>query len=132
MAAHNLLFKQKVTPDYTATPRLTFTFPGIASVGLTEDDCMKRDLKIKTAIAPLNMIARSNTSDFRDGFVKLISDKTGVLLGATVVAPHAAEIIHELGLAVKFKLTAADLATTPHAFLSWSEAVRVAATRLGQ
>ena len=132
VAAHNLLFKQKVTPDYTATPRLTFTFPGIASVGLTEDDCMKRDLKIKTAIAPLNMIARSNTSDFRDGFVKLISDKTGVLLGATVVAPHAAEIIHELGLAVKFKLTAADLATTPHAFLSWSEAVRVAATRLGQ
>ncbi len=132
VAAHNLLYKQKVSPDYTASPRLAFTFPGIATVGLTEDDCLKRDLDIKKALVPLNMVARSNTSDFRDGFVKLISDKHGTLLGATVVAPHAAEIIHELGLAIKYHLTAADLATTPHAFLSWSEAIRIAATRLGQ
>ncbi|HRJ06041.1 MAG TPA: NAD(P)/FAD-dependent oxidoreductase [Candidatus Saccharibacteria bacterium] len=131
VAAHNLLYKQKSSPDYTATPRLTFTFPGVASVGLNEDDCIKRDLTIRKAIAPLNMIARSNTSDFRDGFVKLIADRNGVLLGATVVAPHASEIIHELALAVKFGLTAANVASTPHAFLSWSEAVRVAASRIG-
>jgi pyruvate/2-oxoglutarate dehydrogenase complex dihydrolipoamide dehydrogenase (E3) component len=79
----------------------------------------------------LNMIARSNTSDFRDGFVKLIADRNGVLLGATIVAPHASEIIHELALAVKYGLTAANVANTPHAFLSWSEAVRVAAGRIG-
>lgn len=132
VAAHNLLYKQKVTPDYTASPRLTFTFPGIASVGLSEDDCLKRDLTVKKAVAPLNMVARSNTSDFRDGFVKLIADKNGMLLGATVVAPHAAEIIHELGLAIKYGLSANEIATTPHAFLSWSEAVRIAATRIGQ
>jgi len=130
VAAHNLLNKQKISPDYTATPRLTFTSPGIASVGLTEDDCLKRDLSVKKALAPLNMIARSNTSDFRDGFVKLITDKNGTLLGATVVAPHAAEIIHELALAIKYSMTARDLALTPHAFLSWSEAVRVAAGRI--
>lgn len=130
VAAHNMLARQKTTPDYTASPRLTFTFPGVASVGLTEDDCIKRDLAIKKAVAPLNIIARSNTSDFRDGFVKLITDKKGVLLGGTVVAPHAAEIIHELALAVKFGITAKQLASTPHAFLSWSEAVRVAAGKL--
>jgi pyruvate/2-oxoglutarate dehydrogenase complex dihydrolipoamide dehydrogenase (E3) component len=130
VTAHNVLMKNKIAPDYTASPRLTFTFPGVASVGLTEDDCLKRDLRITTAIAPLNIIARSNTSDFRDGFVKLISDKKGVLLGGTVVAPHAAEIIQEIALAVKYHMTAADLAATPHAFLSWSEAVRVAASKL--
>lgn len=130
VTAHNVLMKNKIAPDYTASPRLTFTFPGVASVGLTEDDCLKRDLRINTAIAPLNIIARSNTSDFRDGFVKLISDKKGVLLGGTVVAPHAAEIIQEIALAVKYHMTAADLAATPHAFLSWSEAVRVAASKL--
>ena len=130
VTAHNVLMKNKIAPDYTASPRLTFTFPGVASVGLTEDDCLKRDLRITTAIAPLNIIARSNTSDFRDGFVKLISDKKGVLLGGTVVAPHAAEIIQEIALAVKYRMTAADLAATPHAFLSWSEAVRVAASKL--
>ena len=130
IAASNVLNKQKASPDYTASPRLTFTHPGIASVGLSEDDCIKRDLTIKTSIAPLNMIARSNTSDFRDGFVKLLADKNGVLIGATVVAPHASEIIHELALAVKYKLTATQVAAVPHAFLSWSEAVRVAAGRI--
>jgi pyruvate/2-oxoglutarate dehydrogenase complex dihydrolipoamide dehydrogenase (E3) component len=132
VAAHNILMKNKVTPDYTASPRLTFTFPGVASVGLSEDDCLKRDLRINKAVAPLGMVARSNTSDFRDGFVKVITDKKGVLLGATVVAPHAAEIVHELALAVKYGLTAHQVAATPHAFLSWSEAVRVACGKLAK
>jgi dihydrolipoamide dehydrogenase len=130
VAAHNMLRRTSVSPDYTATPRLTFTFPGVASVGMTENECIKRDLQVKTGLAPLNSISRSNTSDFRDGFVKVIADKKGVVIGATVVAPHAAEIIHELALAVKHGLTAAQVADTPHAFLSWSEAVRVAAARI--
>jgi len=131
VVAHNILHpKSRTSPNYAATPTVTFTYPGVASVGLNEDDCLKRDLRINKAIAPLNIIARSNTSDFRDGFVKIITDKKGVILGATVVAPHAAEIIHELTLAVKHELTAADIASTPHAFLSWSEAVRVAAAKL--
>jgi pyruvate/2-oxoglutarate dehydrogenase complex dihydrolipoamide dehydrogenase (E3) component len=130
VAAHNILRKEKIKPNYTGTPRLTFTFPGVASVGLSEDDALKRDLDINKAMAPLNMIARSNTSDFRDGFCKIITDKKGVILGATVVAPHAAEIIHELALAVRHGITAQELATTPHAFLSWSEVVRVAAAKL--
>lgn len=130
VAAHNILHKQKLTPDHTGSPRLTFTHPGIASVGLSEDDCIKRDLTIKKSIAPLNMVARSNTSDFRDGFVKVIADKNGVLIGATVVAPHAAEVVHELALAIRYKLTAQQVASTPHAFLSWSEAIRVACGRI--
>ena len=128
--AHNLLHKNPVAPDYRATPQLIFTNPGIAQVGLTEDDCARRDLAVSIASSPLTIVARSNTSDFRDGFVKLIADKKGVLVGATVVAPHAAEIIHELALAIRHNLTAAQVAETPHAFLSWSEAVRVAASKL--
>ena len=132
VAAHNILMKTRVAPDYTASPRLTFTFPGVASVGLSEDDCLKRDLPINKATAPLGIIARSNTSDFHDGFVKVITDKKGVILGATIVAPHAAEIVHELALAVKYGLTASQVAATPHAFLSWSEAVRVACGKLAR
>ena len=130
VAAHNILRKDKISPDYRAIPRITFTYPEAASVGLREDDCLRRDLAIKTAMAPLNIIARSNTADYRDGFVKIITDKKGVILGATIVAPSAAELIHELALAVQHKLTAADVAATPHAFLTWSEAIRVAASKL--
>lgn len=130
VAANNILNRNKISPDYTATPKVIFTHPGIAAVGLSEDDCLKRDLSINKAIAPLNIVARSNTSDFRDGFVKIITDKKGYILGATIVAPSAGEIIHELALAIKHNLTASDVASTPHAFLSWSEAVRVAAAKL--
>lgn len=132
VAAHNLFNKTQLTPDYTATPEVIFTYPGIAHVGLSEDDCVRRDLAIKKAIAPLTIIGRSNTSDFRDGFVKLIGDKKGAILGATIVAPHAGEMIHELALAIRHELSADQVAETPHAFLSWSEAVRVAAAKLTQ
>lgn len=131
IAAHNIFKKNKVVPDYTATPRLISTSPAIASVGLSEDDCLRRDLAINTAVAPLSMIARSTTANFNDGFVKIITDKKGVVLGATVASPAAGEIIHELALAIKYKLTATQIADTPHAFLSWGEAVRAAAGKIG-
>lgn len=130
IAAHNIFARTKTAPDYTATPNVIFTFPEIANVGLSEDDCRRRDLAINKAIVPLSIIARSNTTDFRDGFVKLITDKKGVVLGGTIVSPNAADLIHEIGIAVKYSLTAAQLAETPHAFLSWSEAIRVAAQKL--
>ena len=130
IAANNIIHKGKLSPDYTATPEVVFTHPGIATVGLSEDDCLRRDLNIKKAIAPLTIIARSNTSDFHEGFVKIIADKKGVLIGATIMAPSAGELIHELTLAIKYGLTAAEVAATPHAFLTWSEAIRVAAGKI--
>lgn len=130
IAYHNMFHRNRITPNYTATPRITFTNPEIASVGLTENDCIKRDLRIKVGQAPLNTIARSNTSDYKTGFVKIIADRKGLILGATVVAPHAGEIIHELTLAIHHRMTAQQVAETPHAFLTWSEAIKIAATQL--
>jgi len=130
VVAHNILERTKLAPDYTATPDVIFTNPEIAHVGLSEDDSRRRDLAINKAVAPLSIIARSNTADFRDGFVKIITDKKGVILGGTIMAPHAAELIHELALAVKYGLTAKQVADTPHAFLAWAEAIRVAAQKL--
>lgn len=130
VVAHNILERTKLAPDYTATPDVIFTNPEIAHVGLSEDDSRRRDLAINKAVAPLSIIARSNTADFRDGFVKIITDKKGVILGGTIMAPHAAELIHELALAIKYGLTAKQVADTPHAFLAWAEAIRVAAQKL--
>jgi len=49
-----------------------------------------------------------------------------VLLGAAIISPRAGEMIHELALAVNLGLTAHDVASTVHAFPTWSEAVRIA------
>ena len=121
--------RSRVEPDYRVLPRVTHTSPQVASVGMTENECLKRDLRVRTGLAPLHTIVKSNTGDFRHGFVKVIVDKKGIIIGATVVSPHAAEIIHELTLAIYKEVTAEELANMPHAFLSWSEAVRVAASR---
>ncbi len=131
--AHNILNKNKSAeqPAIENIPRITFSSPEVASVGLGENDCIKRDLRVDQAIVPLTLIPRSNTSDTSSGFVKIIADKKGDLRGGTIVAPHAAEMIQELSLAIHQGMLASDLADTPHAFLSWSEAVRVAAQKLG-
>ena len=130
VAAYNLANKTPLKPDIALIPRLTFTDPAIAVVGLNEVDCLKRDLSVKTSLVSLAHVARSNTSDTTAGFVKLIVDRKGILLGASIVAPSAPEMIHELSLAIHHGMTARDLATLPHGFLSWSEAIRVAASRL--
>ena len=130
LAINNMLHKHKVAADYRAIPRCAFVSPEVASVGLSEDECTKRDLRIKKAISPISIIARANTSNTDKGFVKVITDKEGVLLGATVVSPRAGEVIHELTLAIQHGLTAADVANTIHAFPTWSEAVRTACSKV--
>lgn len=131
IVANNLLHpKQLVSPDYTAVPRVTFVSPEVASVGMSESDCLKRDLPIRTATAPLNIIARATIDNSPNGFVKIITDKKGVLVGASIVAPHAGESIHELALAIQYGLTAAEVANTLHAFPTWSEAIRVACAKI--
>lgn len=130
IVANNLLRRNKISPDYKAVPRVTFVTPEVASVGMTEADCLRRDLSINKGMAPLNIIGRSNVNDIRDGFAKVITDKKGVLLGGTVVGPHAGEIIHELTLAIQNGMTAEDIANTLHAFPTWSEVLRVACAKV--
>lgn len=130
-AANNILHpRRKVAPDYRAIPRVTFLTPEVASVGMSEEDCLRRDLAIKTSVVPINAIARANVSGLMDGFAKVITDRKGVLLGASVVAENSGEVIHELTLAVQYGLTAHQVATTMHAFPTWSEAVRVACAKI--
>lgn len=130
IVANNILNRAKIKPEYHAVPRVTFTTPEVASVGLSEADCLRRDLPVKKAVAPLNIISRSNVTDTRDGFCKVITDRSGYIIGATVVAPHAGEIIHELTLAITHGITAHQVANTLHAFPSWSEIVRVACGKI--
>ena len=109
---------------------VVFTQPQIAHTGLSEDDCTRRDRQVNIAIAPLTLTARSNITDHKTGFVKLISNKRGVLIGATIVAPNASDMIAQLTLAIRQGLTARQLISTPNCFISWTEAVRIAAGKL--
>ena len=132
IATNNMLHrKNKFVADYKAVPRCTFTSPEVAAVGPTEAELKSAKASYKAAMVPISVIGRANTADFSDGFVKVLANKkTGILLGGTVVCPHAGEVIHELALAVQHSMTAQQVADTIHAFPTWSEALRVACAKL--
>lgn len=134
IVANNILHPRKLqSTDYRAVPRCIFTNPEIASVGPTEQELKEKGIKYKVVNVPITVIGRANTADVGEGFVKVIaSTKNGMLLSATIVSPHAGEMIHELTLAIQNDLSATQVANTIHAFPTWSEAVKVACTKLSK
>lgn len=127
-AAADILGRGKKMPvDYRGIIRVTNIAPAVAEVGITEDDCIRHDMKYTKVLVPLKTVQKANTSDNMAGFVKLIlAKKTNKILGGTVMAPHAGLIAQELALAIRFDMTTYELASVPHLVNDWSELIRVA------
>jgi pyruvate/2-oxoglutarate dehydrogenase complex dihydrolipoamide dehydrogenase (E3) component len=103
--------------DHTAVPRVTFTDPEIASVGLSEAGARARGVDVVVASADPAETARGYIHDFHRGAIKLIGDRErGVLIGATLVTPRAGEILGELVLAIKLATPLKLLADVIHPF----------------
>jgi len=132
IAAHNMFSHKSnyIKADYSAIPRCIFVEPEVASVGITEADVRAHGINPRIGLTSTSIIGRANTSNQSIGFVKIVANHKGVILGATIVAPRAGEMIHELALAVKMRLRASDVASVVHAFPTWSEAVRIAAAKI--
>jgi len=103
--------------DHSAVPRVTFTDPEVASVGISLATAQERGLNVVTASADPAETARGYIHDFHDGALKLIADRDrGVLIGATLVTPRAGEILGELVLALKAGTPLSTLADVIHPF----------------
>lgn len=126
IAAHNMFSQKKAKASYHAIPRVTFVEPEAAAVGATENELKAQNIPYQVSMAPISIIGRANTSNHSTGFVKVLASHTGVLLGASIVAPRAGELIHELTVAIHHGLKASAISDTVHAFPTWSESVRVA------
>ena len=105
------------TADHTAVPRVTYTDPEIASVGLSEAAARARGTDIVVVSADPAQTARGYIHDFHRGALKLVADRErGVLIGATLVTPRAGEIVGELVLAIKLGTPLKALADVIHPF----------------
>jgi len=103
--------------DHTAVPRVTFTDPEIASVGLSEAAARARGIDVVVASGDPAETARGYIHDFHSGMLKLVGDRErGVLIGATLVTPRAGEILGELVLAIKLGTPLKTLADVIHPF----------------
>jgi pyruvate/2-oxoglutarate dehydrogenase complex dihydrolipoamide dehydrogenase (E3) component len=106
-----------VRADHTAVPRVTYTDPEVASVGLSEPAARARGIDVVVATADPAETARGSIHDFHGGAIKLVGDRDrGVLIGATLVTPRAGEILGELVLAIKLATPLKTLADVIHPF----------------
>lgn len=130
IAGHNAFSYRKIRVNYSTVPRCVFITPEVASVGLSEQAAIQKGIKIKKGLAAISILGRANTSEELDGFVKIITDKKGVIIGAAIVAPRAGELIHELALAVHLRLNANVLSGMIHAYPTYSEAIKIACSNI--
>lgn len=130
IAGHNLFSSLKHIADYRAVPRCVFVDPEFAAVGATEEELRAKGRAFQIAIIPTSVIGRANTTQEDTGFVKILADRKGRILGGSIVAPRAGEMIQELALAVQWRMKASKLDYTMHAYPTWSQAVRLCAAKI--
>lgn len=128
LAAENALTGAGKVYDLSALPRVTFTDPQLASVGLTELEAQKQGLEVEAVTLPLEHVPRAQAARNTKGLIKLIRERgNGRIVGAHVLAPEAGEVIQEATLAIRFKLTTRDLVETYHPYLTMVEGLKLAA-----
>ena len=117
------------TMNYGAIPGVIYTSPEVASVGASEKDLKERNIKYKAVKFPFAANSRYVAIGGNDPcFVKyLVCDETKKLYGASIVAPHAGEMIGEPTLAISAGLTLDKLAHTVHAHPTFLEGLHEAA-----
>ncbi len=114
--------------DRTVVPNCIFTHPEIATVGLQADQAREQGREVRLGQARFVGEAKALAEGEPEGHVQLVADAaSGVLLGATVIGPHAVELIHEVGVAISDGFTMAELGDVIHAHPTVSEVVMDAA-----
>jgi len=136
LAAENALTGAGRVYDTTVLPRITFTDPQVASVGLTEaqavDDGYNPSTgsgrRVEASVLPLEYVPRALAARDTRGLIKLVADgETDRLLGAHVLAHEGGEIIQIAVLAIKFGITVHDLTDTLFPYLTLAEGIKLAA-----
>lgn len=115
------------TMEYYAIPNCIFTSPEVAQAGVSESGAKEAGIVYKTGKFPYGALGKASAMGESEGFVKLVADATGRLIGGTVVGAHASDIIAEVNLAIANQLGMTDVAHTVHAHPTLAEGVMEAA-----
>ncbi|MFW9779848.1 MAG: dihydrolipoyl dehydrogenase [Candidatus Heimdallarchaeota archaeon] len=126
VAAENILGYNSEM-DYSAVPSVIFTSPEVSSVGLTEDDALKRYKSVLIGKVPFIGSGRAIITGENRGFVKVLLDKEStVIIGVHIIGPQATELIAEAALAVANRMKAEDLIKVEHGHPVLNETIKEA------
>lgn len=129
-AAVNALFGdfRRFRTDYRVMPRVTFTSPEVASVGLSEAEARERGVDFEVTRYGLDDLDRAIADGGAEGCVKVITAKgKDRILGVTIAGDHAGELLAEFTLAMRHGLGLNEILATVHPYPTWSEAAKYAA-----
>ncbi len=114
--------------NYNTVPGVIYTYPEVASVGLTEEQLKDQGIPYKAGTFPFMANGRAKALGFTEGQAKVLAhQETDKILGVHIVGPKASELIGEAVVAMEFGGSAEDLARSFHAHPTLSEVVREAA-----
>ena len=114
--------------NYDAIPSVVYTWPEVASVGITEQQAKENGIDVKIGKFPFSANGRAKCMNETEGFVKIIADKrTDTMLGAHIVGPSASELIAELAVGMEYTASAEDIARSVHAHPTLAETIKEAA-----
>lgn len=117
----NTLFHLPVKSQTTGIPWCTFTSPELARVGVSEQEAREQGLHHHVYCFPFSEIDRAIADDNGAGMAKIITTAGGKLLGASIVGPHAGELIAEYSLAMSAGLSVSALSKTIHLYPSLAQ-----------
>ena len=124
----NALFLGRQRLSAEAIPWCTFTDPEIAHVGMYVTEARQKNIPVKTFTILMHEVDRAITDGEEEGFVKVhVREGTGKILGATVVASHAGDLINEISLAMSAGLDLHALARVNQPYPTQSQAIKRAA-----
>ncbi len=128
MAAVECIAGKPGEVNYDALPAVIYTWPEVASVGLTEEQVREREIPYCVGTYPFTGAGRARCMGETEGFVKVIAHgKTDRLLGIHIIGPRAADMIAECGLAIELGASSEDIARTVHGHPTFAEALQEAA-----
>jgi pyruvate/2-oxoglutarate dehydrogenase complex dihydrolipoamide dehydrogenase (E3) component len=128
IVVQNALFLGRQRLSALTIPWCTYTDPEIAHVGLYVRHARAEDIPVKTFTIPMHDVDRAIADGEEDGFVKIhVKERTDHILGATIVARHAGEMINEITLAMVAGIGLRTLARIIHAYPTQAEAIKKAA-----
>jgi mercuric reductase len=131
IAAENALLGDRARRDLLGMPRVTFTDPAVASVGMTEAEARRAGGEILVSKLALEHVPRAIAARDTRGFIKLVVDaRTRLLLGTHVLAPEAGEMIQEAVMAIRHGITVDDIVRAMHPYLTHAEGIKLAAQAL--
>jgi mercuric reductase len=128
LAARNALTGADLKVDFSSMPRIIFTSPVIAAAGLTDEQANRQGIQCECRVLSMKYVPRALVNRDTRGFVKIVAEvETGRIVGATVVADGAGDVIQAAIYAIQFGLTTDQVAQTWAPYLTFAETFKLAA-----